>query len=158
VVSVLRLVDLGTAIPHVLVGAAWFGAMIYSHFVLYPRARAFFERDEDFEGILVAMAHGARWKVIAALGAIAATGAVLLWTRREHAGSPGWTAVIFAKCVVFLAAATLFAIVSWKLWPARVFASPKDLPRIRRLFRAVAFTMLALASTSLALGVLAHAL
>jgi len=151
-----RFLDLGAAIAHVLVGAAWFGAMIYSHFVMYPRARALFERNDEFEGVLVAMAHGARWKVILALGAMLATGAILLFTRSAHAARPGWTAIIIAKVVVFLAVAALFSIVSWRLWPARVFVAEKDLPGHWRLFRRVAFVMLGLAATSLALGVVAH--
>ena len=34
---------------HVLVGGAWFGAMLYSLVVLHPRAQSFFRSSKQFE-------------------------------------------------------------------------------------------------------------
>jgi hypothetical protein len=52
----------------------------------------------------------------------------------------------------------LFLHTSWRLWPARIFAAPSDIPRFQRTFRRVAITMITLASLSTAAGVLLHTL
>jgi len=52
------------AVAHVLAGAAWLGAMLYSLLVLHPRARAFFGSPRQFEDFISYVAAGARWKVL----------------------------------------------------------------------------------------------
>jgi uncharacterized membrane protein len=145
------------AVIHVLAAAAWFGAIFYSHMFLYHRARAYFPAAADFEDFTTAISHGARRPVIAALGVVALSGvALLLLARGSH--SSAWWAFISAKAVLFLAIIGLFAYISWRMWPARVFATARELPGTQRRFRRVAWLMLVLAGLSMALGVAAHIL
>jgi len=138
----MRILSLSfVTIIHVLVGAAWFGAMFYSLTVLHPRARAYFERVEDFESLIVHLSHGARWKVIGALAAIFASGVWLLIDKRELLASRWWGVLILTKTVLFVVATAVFVYTSWILWPKRIFAASEDLPRIHRTFRLVAFTL-----------------
>jgi hypothetical protein len=46
--------------------------------------------------------------------------------------------------------------VSWRLWPARIFALPAEVPHFQRAFRRVAVTKIAIAGLGMALGVLSH--
>jgi uncharacterized membrane protein len=144
------------AVIHVLAGAAWFGAMFYSVFVLHPRGRAFFDRPGDFEAFITFVSHGARYAVLAALGVLALTGAGLILVRMPSGPLPGWVLLAGAKVGLFALALGLFIVVSWCLWPARVLAAPEEVPAWQRTFRRVAWTMLVLAGLNIVLGVLAH--
>lgn len=144
------------AIIHALAGAAWLGAMVYSLFVLHPRAHAYFAGDAEFEAFIATMSHGARWKVLLALGVIALTGVLLVVARWPQPLPPRWLVLIAAKVVLLAAAVGLFVYTSWRLWPARVLAAPAEIPRYQRAFRLVAQTMIALAVLSTTLGILLH--
>lgn len=142
---------------HALAGAAWLGAMIYSLFVLQPKAAAFFKSPEDFEEFVAHVANGARWKVLAAFALIAASGAALAALRWRTPVSPLWVAAVAAKTALLLVALAVFVYASWRLWPARIFAAGDEVPRFRRAFARVGLAMIALIGTAFALGVLARA-
>jgi len=67
-------------------------------------------------------------------------------------------ALAAGKAVALAAALILFLYTSWRLWPARIFAAPDEIPSFQRAFRRVAITMITLASVSTAGGVLLHTL
>ncbi len=50
---------------------------------------------------------------------------------------------------------TPFAHISWRMWPARLFALPGELPDHRRRFRVVALTLTAMVGLAFALGTVA---
>lgn len=144
------------AVIHGLVGAVWLGSMVFSLFVLQPRARAFFENQGEREAFFAAVGHGARWKVLSALAALAITGvglALIRWPRPE---SSWWFALVGAKLVLFTAALGLFVHISWRLWPARLFAGSQELPHLQSAFRRAALAMIGLAGLSTVLGILLH--
>jgi putative copper export protein len=144
------------ASAHLLAGAAWFGAMFYSLMVLHPRAGRFFGADDEkFESFISILAQGARWKVLSALGLIALTGAAMIPLTESHSTNH-WKEIILAKVILWLMAVGIFCRVSWRLWPARVFAVPKELPAIRRRFRASAIMMICIAAAAMVLGLWAH--
>ncbi len=152
------LIGLGLAVLHGLVAATWFGAMAYSFAVLHPRASRFFGSDErGFEELMITLAAGARWKVLGACALLAASGAglaVLPWVRQ---GAPGslWAGLVLAKTVLFVATVGVFVHVSWRMWPARLFAIPPEVPAHQRRFRRVAVALLGLVGAQIVLGVLA---
>ncbi|MQA79356.1 MAG: hypothetical protein GEV10_12910 [Streptosporangiales bacterium] len=137
---------------HVFAAAVWFGAMAYSLAVVQPRVeRVLGGRAEE---LLVILGSGARWKVVGLIGVLAASGVGLVLL------APGdgalWWASVVASAVALVAATAVFCVVSWRMWPARVFALPGELPAHRRRFRLVAWTMLTLTGAATAFGVLAH--
>jgi hypothetical protein len=147
--------DLGTAAlvaGHLLLGAGWFGAMSYSLFVLQPKAARYFTDDDEHEAFLTTIADGARWKVVGLLAALAATGAGLILLATDRSG--WWWAVVAAKIALLAVAAAVFWLVSWRYWPARVFALPAERPALRHRFRLAALTLLGCAAAASALGAL----
>lgn len=130
------------AIVHLVLAAIWVGSMAYSLVVVQPRVATFFGDDARREEFLVALAHGNRWPVVALLVAIlgSAAGALLGW----HRAAAGYVVAL----VLDGTAAALFVHVSWRHWPARVFAVPAELPSYRRRLRRIAWTMLVLAGTA----------
>jgi uncharacterized membrane protein len=142
------------AIVHVLAGAAWFGAMAYSLFVLQPKAARYFDDPAKFEEFIASIAQGARWPVVISLSVIAATGAGL-WLVATNRGT-AWTVLIAVKLALFLIALAIFCYTSWRLWPARVFAMPQQVARFQRTFRRVGWTLISIAAMEIALGVLAR--
>jgi len=144
------------AVIHSIAGAAWLGAMTYSLFVLHPRARAYFAGDAEFEAFIAAVSHGARWKVLLALGLIGLTGVLLMAAQWPRPHLAWWFALVGAKIVLFAAAVGLFVYTSWHLWPARLFAAPREVPRLQRTFRRVGQVMIALAALGMTLGILMH--
>jgi hypothetical protein len=142
------------AITHVLAGSAWLGSMIYSLFVLHPQARRYFRTEAAFEELITAVSGGARGKVLLAFAVIAASGVALTVVRWPQPDSGLWFALLAIKVALFIGALWLFIHTSWRLWPARLFAAPADVPRFQRLFRRVGFTMVALATVSMIVGVL----
>ncbi|GAA2362061.1 hypothetical protein [Dactylosporangium salmoneum] len=116
---------------HLALAAAWAGAMGYSLLVVQPKAERFFAgRDDEYEDFLLTMAHGNRWKVVPLIAGLLVTAAL---------------ARIWFVLPVYAVAALVFANVSWRHWPARVFALPAERPAFRRSLRAQAWTMTALA-------------
>jgi uncharacterized membrane protein len=156
----LSLGALGTILlrlVHVLAAAAMFGAMFYSFTVLQPRARRYFQNPKDFEEFITFISNGARWKVLSGFGLIAVSGFALILLRQSDMNR-AWTIIIAAKVVVLFLAVAFFCFVSWRLWPARVFATPDEIPRLQRAFRLVGFTMLTLMAVEFVLSIIAHAL
>ena len=144
------------AIAHALASAAWFGAMFYSLTVMQPRAKQFFATDDDFEEFVATVAQGARWKVFAAFAFVAITGVGLIVVARPEPVTTAWLVIVTVKIVLFMLAVAIFSYASWRLWPRRIFASPAELPAVRRRFRQVGIALLAIAATSFALGILPH--
>jgi hypothetical protein len=147
--------DLATAAlvaGHLLLGVGWFGAMGYSLFVLQPKAARYFAADDDaHEYFLTTLAHGARWKVVGVLAALAATGAGLALLAGSRSG--WWWLAVGAKAALLALAAAVFWLVSWRYWPARVFALPAERPALRARFRLAALTLLGCAGAASVLGV-----
>lgn len=142
---------------HVLGGGVWIGAMAFSVFVLHPRAERFFAGSSTFEDLLFTVVHGARWKVVAGIAAIVGSGVALALLRSGPAGA-AWDAIVVAKVALLGVSLALFCHVSWVLWPRRVFASPGELPAIRRRFRVVGMVMIACNAINMGLGILAGGL
>lgn len=138
------------AVLHAGLAAAWVGGMAYSLFVVQPKLRRFFGRDEDgAEALTAVIASGNRWKVLGLIAVIAATGLVLLWNDNARWG------LHVVKAALLLAATAIFWFVSWRHWPRRIFATVEERPRLRRQLRTLATIMLGLAGTAFALGVAA---
>lgn len=141
---------------HVLGGGVWIGAMVFSVFVLHPRAERFFQRSSEFEDFVFHVVHGARWKVLAGIAAIVLSGGALAWAR-SPAASP-WPSLVAAKIGLLLASLGLFLYVSFALWPRRVFAREDELPAIRRRFWIVGVAMITCNALNMGIGTLARVL
>lgn len=130
------------AIVHLVLAAGWLGAMGYSLGVVQPAVARFFPDLRRREEFLTTLAQGNRWRVVALVAALLATAAGVV------ALAPAAVATGFAAVLVLqLAAAAVFAHVSWRHWPRRVFALPGELPGYQRRLRAQAGTMLGLVGT-----------
>jgi len=141
------------AVAHVLAGAAWFGAMLYSLLVLHPRARAFFGSPRQFEDFISYVAAGARWKVLGGAAFIGVTGVGLLLCSAPGQLSPTKWAFLIVKLILFVLAITLFCFTSWVLWPARTLAATEEIPQFQQRFRLIAVALLVLIGAAMALGV-----
>lgn len=142
---------------HVLGGGVWVGAMVFSIFVLHPRAELFFEHDEDFETFIFTVVHGARWKVVTGIVAILLSGVGLsVWPGHAIASDPLWLGLFASKIALFCVAAGSFVYVSWILWPKRTFATPAELPAIKAHFIRVGVIMVVANALNMALGIGAH--
>ena len=138
------------AIIHAGLAAAWVGGMAYSLFVVQPKLKRYFGADQEGrEALTTVIASGNRWKVVGLIGAIAVTGVVLLLIDSAH----WWIHAV--KGLLLLGASGIFWYVSWRHWPRRIFATAAERPALQRQLRILATTMLALAATAFALGVLA---
>jgi hypothetical protein len=145
---------------HVLGGGVWIGAMVFSVFILQPRAERFFTRAGEFEDFIFSVVHGARWKVFSGIVAIMLSGIGLaVWPGHAVvAGSAIWLGVFVAKIALFVVAAGLFMYVSWVLWPRRTFATEAELPGIKRHFFRVGAVMVVANAINMLLGLGAHLL
>lgn len=157
----VRLSEASVLAVHVLGGGIWVGVMVFSIFVLHPRAEQYFKRDADFEDFIFTVVHGARWKVVAGMVGILASGVGLsLWPGHgivsEGPTAGLWLGIYAAKLALFGLAAGCFAYVSWVLWPRRTFATPEELPAIKALFWRVGVVMIVANATNLVLGIAAH--
>lgn len=141
---------------HALAGAAWFGSMFYSMMVLHPRAKAFFGDDQQFEEFIATVSRGARWKVLSAFALVFLSGAALIPSSAPHPAPVWWLTFIIAKVVLFFAALIVFCYASWRLWPARIFATPDEVPAFQRRFRRIGIAMIVLIGMNFVLGVVAH--
>ena len=128
---------------HGLAGAAWFGSIFYGVFVLYPRVSRHFDTIAERERLLLALSHGARWNMIAAMTLVALSGLGLVLMPREEI-TPPWLTLVGMKAALMVVSAILFWRVSWYWWPARLFALDEELPAIHRRFRVGAACMLVL--------------
>ena len=138
---------------HAGTAAVWLGAMVYSLWVVQPRAAAALDDPEAFS---VALAAGARWKVVSICAVLAASGAGLIAI--EDGASTAWTVLALLKVALLIVALALFWHVSWHMWPARLFALPEELPGHRRRFRAVAFGLTAVVGLAFVTGTVAQSL
>lgn len=146
-----------SAIVHTLAGAAWFGAMFYSLMVLQPKAKAYFENDPKFEDFIATISRGARWKVLSAFAIVLLSGVALILLARPEPMSVWWLTLIALKTAAFVIALAIFCYASWRLWPARIFATTEEIPAIQQRFRRIGITLLILVGLAMALGVVAHA-
>lgn len=138
---------------HALAGAAWFGSIFYSLFVLHPRVSQFFEHIGEREKFLVTLSHGARWHMIAAMSLVGISGVGLLIVPGDSR-TTGQLTLLGVKIGLFLASVLLFWRVSWYWWPARLFAQEAELPGLHRRFRLGASWMLVLVGANFLIGVL----
>jgi hypothetical protein len=145
---------------HVLGGGVWIGAMVFSIFILQPRAEQFFRSEADFEDFIFSVVHGARWKVFSGIVAILLSGIGLaVWPKHAIVSeSPLWLGLFVGKLAAFVIAAGLFIYVSWVLWPRRTFATPDELPAIKRHFFRVGAVMVVANAINMLLGIGAHVL
>ena len=130
---------LALALVHLTVAAIWLGSMGYSLFVVQPRVARFFEDDLRREEFLTTLAQGNRWRVVGLIAVLLCT-AVGLAVASEGAARLAYVGVFIAYGV----AALIFSNVSWRHWPARVFALPEEVPAYQRALRKQAKAMLAL--------------
>lgn len=127
----------------------WVGAMGYSLFVVQPKLIRIVGGDVvRLEDAYRELAHGNRWRVVALIATLWATGIGLVLLR------PGDWALVAVKAAALAGASALFWWVSWRAWPQRVFALPEELPRLQRNFRRVALAMFSLVALGFAAGVL----
>ena len=152
--TLIRALILGV---HVLGGGVWIGAMAFSVFVLHPRAERFFSGGSAFEDFIFTVVHGARWKVVAGIVGIVASGVALAVAIGPGTVDP-WSGIVAAKVGLLVISLALFVYVSWVLWPLRVFASADELPAVRRRFWWVGVVMIGCNALNMGLGILAHAL
>jgi hypothetical protein len=130
------------AVAHLTLAATWMGSMLYSLLVVQPKVDRFFSDESRREEFLLALAHGNRWRVVALAGALvlSAVATMVAW--------PRVTAGYAVAVVLYVVATAVFAQVSWRHWPARVFALPDELAGFRRRLRVQAWAMLALVGTA----------
>jgi hypothetical protein len=123
---------------HVGVSAMWLGAMGYSLFVVQPRLARLVNGDPvRVEEIHRELAHGNRWRVVALIAVLWLTAIGLAVLR------PGGWILVAVKALALAGASVLFWWVSWRGWPARVFALPGELAPLQRRFRRIALAMFA---------------
>jgi len=125
-------------VVHLALAAVWLGSMIYSLTVVQPRVERFFPDRVRREEFLLELAHGNRRPVVALIGALLLTDLAVLVGRPEVRLGYG------VALVLYLLAGSLFLHVSWRHWPARVFALPEELPGFQHRLRQLAWTMLGL--------------
>jgi hypothetical protein len=145
------------AVAHGLAGAAWFGAMFYSLYVLQPRARRYFPDLRQLESFITTLSHGGRWQVLGAFGIVGSSGIGLFLLHMPDSMSVAWLWFVCAKLALFLAAFALFVHVSWRLWPARVLATHDEIPQFQKKSRQLARLMLLLIGLSMVAGICMHA-
>jgi hypothetical protein len=142
-------------VVHLLAAAVWLGAMAYSLAVIQPRVRRFFPgtgRGEEFATFLAA---GARWKVMGMMVLLGLTGGGLVGVEGwRH--STDWRLAVSLKVIVLLVAAGVFSWVSWRLWPARVFALPAEVAGWQRRFDLVGALLFTLVGVEFVLGAAVH--
>lgn len=130
-------------VVYLILAGAWFGSMAYSLAVVQPKVAGFFAEDRRREEFLITLANGNRWPVVGLLGALGLSGAGAVIT-----GSAGVRAGYLVALGLDAVAAGIFWYVSWRHWPARVFALPSELPAYRSRLRACALAMTGLAAAA----------
>ncbi|GAA1663895.1 hypothetical protein GCM10009765_11680 [Fodinicola feengrottensis] len=127
------------AFVHLVVAALWVGSMAYSLTVVQPKVAIFFEDVTRREEFLVRLANGNRWRVVGLIAVLLLTGIGVVLS------APALSAVCFGIALgLDVVAALVFVEVSWRHWPARVFALPAEIPAYQSALRRRAWTMLAL--------------
>jgi hypothetical protein len=119
------------AVAHIGLLAVWLGSMLYSLLIVQPRAARFFAADDDtLEEFLTVLGSGNRRPVVGIVVALFITGGALVAAIDPTANQAGLFAT---EGILLLVAAAVFARVSWRLWPRRVFALPGNVERFDRL-------------------------
>lgn len=142
-------------VGHLSLAGVWLGAMAYSLVVVQPRAARFFGSETEHEEFLLTLGAGNRRPVLAVLGGLAVTGALIPVTTGPTATQG---ALYVAEGVLLVAAAAVFARVSWLLWPRRAFALPDEWPAHRSALRRHALAMVGLVGGAFTLAVVAATL
>jgi hypothetical protein len=144
---------------HTGAGALWLGSMVYSLGVVQPRVGRLFADPVRAEDVYRELAAGNRWRVVALIVTLVGSGiglaALAAGDRGDRAADGWWWALIAVKGALAIVAAACFWWVSWRGWPARVFALPAELPALQRRFRRVALVMTGLVGAAFVLGVVA---
>jgi hypothetical protein len=125
-------------VTHLTIAAIWLGSMVYSLIVVQPRVDRFFPDPGSREEFLVALANGNRRPVVALIVGLLVTDLETLLVRPDVRLGYG------IALLLYLLAGALFVHVSWRHWPARVFALPEELPGFQRRLRRLAWTILGL--------------
>lgn len=136
---------------HGMSAAAWFGAIFYRTLVVDGKAFRFFADAAAYERFSTHLADGMRYVVTAGMLTCAASGFGLMGLR-WNPDSPAWLGLVGAKVVVQLAAAGLFAYVSYVHWPWRSLAAPEESAGYRREGQRLALGMVALSGLGFLLG------
>lgn len=136
---------------HGMSAAAWFGAIFYRTLTVDGKAFRFFKDVADYERFSTHLAHGMRYMVAAGMLTCAVSGFALVGLRWQP-DNRAWLGLIGAKVLVQVAAAALFAYVSYVHWPWRSLASPDEFAAYRREGRRLALAMVGLSSTGFLLG------
>lgn len=140
------------AVMHVGLLAVWLGSMLYSLVVVQPRAARFFTGDDALEEFLTVLGSGNRRPVVAIIAGLLVSGVLLAATQTW---TPARASMFAAEGVALLAATAVFARVSWRLWPRRVFALPEERPAHRAALRRHAMAMVGLVGAAFVLAVAA---
>jgi hypothetical protein len=144
-------------VGHVLVGAAWLGATWYSFAVLHRRGPACFDEDRDFERFITAISDGNRQRIFGAAAWLAASGAALIWLLRAQVRGELWWWLVAGKAALMVATLAIVSTISWRMWPARIFALEHELPALRATQTRLRAAMVLMLGLGCALGVIAHA-
>lgn len=133
--------------------AVWSGSMAYSLVIVQPRLGRVLAADDDLlEHLSTVLGSGNRRPVLAIIAALFLTLAGIMLSHDLESAA---VALSIIEAALLIAAALIFATVSWRLWPARVFALPDERPAHRRALRTRAFAMTALVGTSFVLAAIA---
>jgi hypothetical protein len=112
---------------YLTVATLWLGSMVYSLVAVQPKIARLFPDERRREDFLVTLAHGNRWPVVALVGVLGLSGGVVIVTA-SGAVSLGYAVALGCDAI----AAGIFGNVSWRHWPARIFALPEELRGFRR--------------------------
>lgn len=138
-------------VVYLLPAAVWTGSMTYSLAVVQPRSLRFFGDSDRLEEFLTVLAQGNRWRVLAMAATLIASATAIVvvcpWS--------GARVVYGIALVLDVAATAVFAHVSWRHWPARVFALPEERPGFRRRLLMSARAIWLLVGTGFVLTLLA---
>jgi hypothetical protein len=94
---------------------------------------SFLADEQRSEAFAAELGAGARYPVLEVIALLAASGAIL--TAEGAAGQgTAWWVLVALEAAILAAAAALFAIVPWRLWPHRLFATGANCPRSGRAF------------------------
>lgn len=116
---------------YLLPAAVWTGSMTYSLALVQPRSAKFFTDDDQLEDFITVLAHGNRWRVLAMAATLIASAAAIIVL-----GPWAGARVVYGIALALDVAATaVFVHVSWRHWPARVFALPEERSDFRRKLR-----------------------
>ena len=122
-------------VVHLALAGVWLGSMAYSLVVVQPRVDRYCTDPVRREELLVTLANGNRRPVLVLIAGLLGTGVAALLVRPE--ARLGYALALG----LYLPATALFWYVSWRHWPARVFALPDELPGYQRRLRRLAWAM-----------------